>query len=108
MTIKPLFLKPRTLIPTVISSPAGRTFLISLAVWLLAFFYCRHRFWRDPHSAFFQSEHVYEWKYTAYRRFQGISFLDGLEKQNAPAAKASDNPEICAAFVTVKREGEQY
>ncbi|KAH8599120.1 hypothetical protein B0O99DRAFT_649795 [Bisporella sp. PMI_857] len=88
-------------------SPAGRAFFISLACWLLAFTYCRFKFWRDPHSAFFKSDHVYDYHYTSYRRSQGLSYLSNTSTALA-APKASSTPEICAAFVTVKREGEQY
>ena len=100
--------KVRTIVIRVAISPAGRAFLISLTCWLLAFTYCRFRYWRDPHSAFFNSDHVYDWKYTAYRRNESLDFLAELGKQNSPPRKAALDPEICAAFVTVKREGEQY
>ena len=98
----------RNLILHIINSPASRAFFITLILWLLAFSYCRVRFWRDPHSAFFQSEHVYDFKYTAFRQKQAHAFISEKEKPESTTFKASNSPEICAAYVTVKREGEQY
>jgi hypothetical protein len=88
-------------------SPAGRAFIISLSLWLLAFLYCRQHFWHDPHSAFFWSEHVYDLKYSAFRQLQAESFIASTKFTNRTAT-VSRHPEICAAFVTVKRETKQY
>jgi hypothetical protein len=44
--------------------------------WLLAFIYCHGRYWRDPHSAFFQSETVYEQRYSKYRALQAQAFIE--------------------------------
>lgn len=89
-------------------SPAGRAFIISLSIWLLAFVSCRHRYWRDPHSAFFSSEHVYDLKYSAYRASQAETFIASPKSRNSKTRVGSSHPEICAAFVTVKRETKQY
>lgn len=90
-------------------SPAGRAFLLSLSCWLLAFTYCRFRFWRDPHSAFFDgSDHAYEFKYSSFRTKQGLQHLDDLARQITTPRKLSSHSEICAAFVTIRREGTQY
>lgn len=88
-------------------SPAGRAFIISLSLWLLAFLYCRQHFWHDPHSAFFSSEHIYDLKYSAFRQLQAESFIASTKFTNRTAT-VSRHPEICAAFVTVKRETKQY
>lgn len=89
-------------------SSAGRTFIVSLISWLLVFQYCHLRYWREPHSAFFHSEHVYELKYSQYRETQADAYIELAKAPSAPLAKASATPEICSAFITVKRENKQY
>jgi hypothetical protein len=90
------------------SLPAGKIFLISLLCWLLSFAYCKQRYWRDPHSAFFNSDHVYDLKYSALRTAQANAFVDAISQPGVVAKKASAQPEICAAFVTVPRNGKNY
>lgn len=89
------------------SSPAGRALIGTAVAWLLAFIYCRGRYWRDPHSAFFQSETVYDQHYSKYRASQAQAFIQHATGSGG-LGKAKDAPEICAAFVTVKRETTQY
>lgn len=95
----------------VIHSPPIRAFVLSLACWLLAFSYCKFRFWREPHSAFFDgSDRQWEFKYSKLRAEQGLNYLHklGPTTSASTAQKASSSPEICAAVVTIKREGTQY
>jgi hypothetical protein len=92
----------------IVLSPAGKTFVISLISWLLVFQYCHLRYWREPHSAFFHSKHVYEFKYSQYREVQANAFIERAKAPSTPLKKASANPEICGAFTTVKREKKQY
>jgi hypothetical protein len=98
--------RPHTLLP---SRPALITFTTTAVLWLLAFTYCKHAYWRDPHSAFFSSEHVYERDYSLRRETAGLNFLDTLTLSNSTHLQNSSSvsahePEICAAFVTVKRD----
>lgn len=86
------------------SIPAIQIFVLSLTTYLLIFTYCRFRYWRDPHSAFFNSDHVYDLKYSKFRDSQALSFIHS----NITLHKAGPNPEVCAAFVTVKRDNKQY
>ncbi|KAH8593772.1 hypothetical protein B0O99DRAFT_546343 [Bisporella sp. PMI_857] len=99
----------RPLLTLILHSPAGKVFLSSLALWILSFAYCSHRYWRDPHSAFFSSTHVYDLQYSESRNTQADAFI---EAANHPGTiklkKASGKPEICAAFVTVQRQGKAY
>jgi hypothetical protein len=91
----------------IITSPPGRAFIATAIAWLLAFFYCRGRYWRDPHSAFFKSETVYDQHYSKYRASQSHAFIEHAAGDTS-LGKAKGTPEICAAFVTVKRETTQY
>lgn len=91
--------------------PAVRVFLISAVLYLLTFQYCRFRYWRDPHSAFFDISRVYDWKYSLAREHEAnhfISFYDGVDDPTPEHTKSSDEPLLCAAFVTVKRDFDNY
>ncbi|KAL4980813.1 hypothetical protein BDW66DRAFT_156524 [Aspergillus desertorum] len=100
---------------------ASRIFLSSLLLWVLLYAYCRSRFWRDPHSAFFQDTHVYDLDYSLYREREGTHFL---ARHNAPTTRPEDEfhyhttknesesrsetPAVCVAIVTVRREQDAY
>ncbi|TVY83714.1 Transmembrane protein [Lachnellula suecica] len=89
-------------------SSAGKALVASAICWILAFQYCRLRYWREPHSAFFQSEHVYDLQYSKFREGQAHKFIETARDPNMVLGKALPDAEICAAFVTVKRESKQY
>lgn len=99
-------------------SPAIKTLLLSAFVYALIFQYCRIRFWRDPHSAFFDISNVYDWQYSLTREHEAhhfISYYKTIEKneekdhpQSKDILKSSDEPLLCAAFVTVKRDLDDY
>jgi len=92
-------------------SPSVRAFAISALIWVTAFFACRLIFWRNPHSAFFQSETIYELGYSRTRADQALELV---RQANGTLLKATErkgarrDPIICAAIVTVKREPVQY
>ena len=90
------------------SLPVTRALIITGAFWLVSFAYCKHRFWRDPHSAFFSSERVYDFHYSADRQAQAQGYISHASESIDPLPKATGTPEFCAAFVTVKREKIQY
>lgn len=117
---------PNALIP---SRFAVLSFLTGASIWLLLFYYFRHLYWRDPHSAFFDSTHVYERDYSARRQSFGLSFLNALVEgnhtalfSNSTSTLAGDSdgdgdtevPDMCIAYVTIRRdmedrnEGRQY
>ncbi|KAL3423007.1 hypothetical protein PVAG01_04753 [Phlyctema vagabunda] len=85
-------------------SPAGRVLILSTTCWLAAFVFCRYEYSRDPHSAFFKSEHVYDLKYSNFREQQATRFLSAATERNTSDHVLKEPPEICAAFVTVKRD----
>jgi hypothetical protein len=85
---------------------AVRVLAISGLLYFFAFQICRERFWRDPHSAFFNSDHVYDFEYTAQRRAHADDYID-LANTRGDAAqfyKAGEEIAMCAAFVTIKRD----
>jgi hypothetical protein len=86
----------------VLRTPAGKTFILSLCCWLLAFAYSKNRFWRNPHSAYFNSDYAYKHQYSGFRASQADAFIAAATNNNS-VSKASASPEICAAIVTVQR-----
>ena len=102
-----LFSLPKLLIRLLFSS-AGRAFITSLSIWLLTFIYCRRRYWRDPHSTFFPSGCVYDLEYSAYRASQVEVFISSPKSPNSKTRMGSSHPEICAEYVTAKRETKQH
>lgn len=89
---------------------ATKVLLTSVFLWLTAYEFCRLRYWRDPHSAFFDSRNAYEWKYSLYREHEARRLIAG---HNAPSdpyiyVKARMDPTICVSFATVKWDGYDY
>ena len=117
-----LHLLPRLLIRHLQTGPLAptlRALLASLLTYLLAFSYCSHTFWRDPHSAFFRSERVYDLHYSLLQRSRAQEFLGAanttIEDADATGAGgkrtfklAGAEPVLCAAFVTVARETNYF
>ena len=91
---------------------AIKAFFVSAILYLFAFQYCRNRYWRDPHSAFFDISHVYEWKYSLIREHEANHYVSFQENNDdlkpGEIVKSGDNPLLCAAFVTVKRDVDNY
>ncbi|CRG92867.1 Immunoglobulin A1 protease autotransporter [Talaromyces islandicus] len=103
---------------SVVRSPAIKTLLVSVFIYALTFQYCRIRFWRDPHSAFFDISNVYDWQYSLTREHEAHHFIshhktieqsgESNRPQSKEILKSSDEPLVCAAFVTVKRDLDDY
>jgi hypothetical protein len=106
----------------ILSLPAARALIVCGLIWLLTFAYGRLFLWRDPHSAYFRSESVYDLDYSAVRQQQAREFIaratestktnsnDNSNNNGAPKPKpppkAGDTPALCAAFVTVRRDSD--
>jgi len=90
---------------TVTKTPSGRVLLFTTTIWLLSFVYCKKKFWRDPHSAFFDSSTVYDQGYSSVRGQQAMDFLDSPW---SPTYTTSLDPVICAGIVTARRSNVQY
>lgn len=94
--------------------PAVQALALSGVVWLLLFVIGNFAFWRNPHSAYFHSEHAYDLSYSAVRQQQARSFLQQYSNDDPDNSTSSSpvqvpqhagsSPAICAAFVTVRRE----
>lgn len=105
-----LFANLQRLLPTILASLAGKVFLVSLILYGIAFEYCRLRYWRDPHSAFFDDTHVYDLKYSLYREHEALQHISAYNAKIQPPTStyASSKPQMCLAFVTVKRDQVNY
>ncbi|KEQ68079.1 hypothetical protein M436DRAFT_68450 [Aureobasidium namibiae CBS 147.97] len=86
-------------------TPSGRVLLFTTTIWLLSLVYCKRRYWRDPHSAFFDSSTVYDQGYSSVREQEGMDFLGN---SSSPTYTTSLNPVICAGIATVRRSNVQY
>jgi hypothetical protein len=120
----------RALLRHLLTGPSLRAFAATLVVWLGAFVYCKYALWRDPHSAFFNSDHVYELGYSKIRNETGWKYIqsvnvaapynrDGADSGAAASSakaentapnvgKAGADPVVCAVYTTVRREQQQY
>ncbi|KAM7208225.1 hypothetical protein V8F20_001505 [Naviculisporaceae sp. PSN 640] len=94
----------------IVSVPAVRALAVGAVVWLSLFVFSHWALWRDPHSAYFHSDNIYDLDYSVVRQKEGRAHLqkysDGhiLEKNETSATHAGENPALCAAFATVARD----
>ncbi|KAL6228795.1 hypothetical protein BDW75DRAFT_235643 [Aspergillus navahoensis] len=73
--------------------------------------YCQTKFWRDPHSAFFQEDDVYDLDYSLYREREAWHFISRHNATVDPpdyTRGALGRTPICVAMVTVRRELDTY
>ncbi|EFE29698.1 uncharacterized protein ARB_03039 [Trichophyton benhamiae CBS 112371] len=90
---------------------AVKTLLAAALIWLVIFQYCRYQFWRDPHSAFFNDRAgVYDLGYSLSREREAHHFITRNNARVEPPAsiKGGTDPLFCVAFVTVRREADDY
>lgn len=90
-------------------TPAGITLIGTFGAWLLAFLFCRHLFWRDPQSSFFDGENAFKFRYTDRRQQEARQLIQSSERDvNLTQHVASLDPVICAGIISVKRKAAQY
>ncbi|KXG46518.1 Glycosyl transferase, family 54 [Penicillium griseofulvum] len=72
--------------------------------------FCRIKFWRDPHSAFFKEHHVYDMDYSLYREREAWHFVSrhNSDLNPPPYVKSDLTPAVCVAIVTVRRDSDGY
>jgi hypothetical protein len=88
-----------------IQTPSGRLLLFTIVISLLSLVYRKRRFWRDPHSAFFDSSTVYNQGYSIVRAQEALDFLDSPFSYTRTTPS---DPVICAGIVTVRCKHVQY
>ncbi|KAM5490399.1 hypothetical protein MaudMau93_002597 [Microsporum audouinii] len=99
------------LIPQLLKLTAVKTLLGASFLWLVIFQYCRYQFWRDPHSAFFNDRAgVYDLGYSLSREREAHHFITRYNAPTKPpeSIKGGSHPLFCVAFVTVRREADDY
>ncbi|KAL8706610.1 MAG: hypothetical protein Q9201_000357 [Fulgogasparrea decipioides] len=87
---------------------AGRCFLCFLVFYLGLIQYCRHAFYRDPTSAFFDYHRGYERSYSLQRQRQADDFIQAANVSAEHAVKLPGHPNMCVGMTTVERPSEQY
>lgn len=88
------------------SLPVVQALAVSGILWLLLFVYSHFALWRDPHGAYFHSDHVYDLGYSALRQQEARAFLQQYSTSNTTTGTpqhVGERPALCAAFVTVRR-----
>ncbi len=110
----------RHVLRQLLSRSSIRALLATGLIFGIAFLYFKRALWRDPHAAFFNSDHVYDLGYSQYRATDARRFIDAAngtlkneDGANPPedatvGGKAGSEPLLCAAYTTVRRDQKQY
>ncbi|KAL8788630.1 MAG: hypothetical protein Q9213_001558 [Squamulea squamosa] len=91
-----------------IITTAGRALLFFLIIYLLLIQACRHAFYRDPTSAFFDPSRAYERVYSLQRQQQADSFIQAANISVEEHPRPVKEVRMCLGIATVKRPGKQY
>ena len=102
--------RPLPSIRALVSSPAGVTLACTAIIWLSIFAACKHLLWRDPHTAFFSEDGVYDLDYSLFRQAEAHEYIAQAEAgaHNQTEIPRTGSPSICAAITTFNRNGRQY
>jgi hypothetical protein len=102
--------RPLPSIRALISSPAGVILACTAIIWLSIFAACKHLLWRDPHTAFFSEDGVYDLDYSSFRQAEAHEYIAQADAgaHNQTEALRNGTPSICAAITTFNRNGRQY
>lgn len=91
-----------------LQTTATRVAIGTAVIWLLLFFWGKHRLWRDPHAGFFNDSAVYDLHYSHQRQLQAAEYLEKAEVNPDLTYESSPNPVICAGIATIPRDNVQY
>jgi hypothetical protein len=102
--------KPISAIRALVTSSAGITLACTTILWLSIFAACKHLLWRDPHTAFFSEDGVYDLDYSSYRQAEAHEFIAQADAKahNQTDTPRPATPSVCAAITTFNRHGRQY
>jgi len=102
--------RPLPSIRALITSSAGVTLACTAIIWLSIFAACKHLLWRDPHTAFFSEDGVYDLDYSSFRQAEAHEYIAQAETgaHNRTGTSRIGTPSICAAITTFNRNGRQY
>ena len=102
--------RPLPSIRTLVSSSAGVTLACTAIIWLSIFAACKHLLWRDPHTAFFSEDGVYDLDYSSFRQAEAHEYIAQADAgaHNQTQIPKTGTPSICAAITTFNRHGRQY
>lgn len=93
------------------SVPAVHALAVSLVLWLAIFVYCNWTLWREPHGAYFHSDHAYDLDYSLLRQQEARAFLQQYSNASSastgqtpsPPQRVGEHPVLCAALTTIRR-----
>lgn len=105
MHVKAFF--PRVL--EIIKTSAFTTLLLFIFVYFLVYQYCKLSFYRDPGSRFYDEDRAFVRWYSEYRERQARSHIAAANTSDIlNFYKAGENPSVCAAMITSKRENLNF
>jgi hypothetical protein len=87
---------------------ALRAVLFTIFALLLLIYYGKSHFYRDPGSVFYDLNRAFERRYSRHREIEAGDYIRSVANNRSILSRAGDNPTICAAFSSVKRESVQY
>jgi hypothetical protein len=113
MKLKPTILLGRS-VPSLsiiahytITTPKVLALAIFTLLYALAILYCRHAYYRDPTSYFFDPVHGYDKKYSVTREEQALNFIESANALNEVHSPPAE-PKLCLGVATVARPDKQY
>ncbi|KAL8662819.1 MAG: hypothetical protein Q9202_004421 [Teloschistes flavicans] len=94
----------------ILTTVAGRSFLVFLFAYLLLLYLGQHAFYADPTSVFFDSRRAYQHPYSSHRQRQADDFVETTEKSldKNDSALRGTRSSLCLGIATVERSGPQY
>jgi len=91
------------------SVPWLRTLFVYVVLFTIFLFYGQTSFYHDPGSIFFDETRAFERLYSTHREHEVRQFINEVRSNlSGPTIHAKSEPRICASFLSVKREGDQY
>ncbi|KAL8661920.1 MAG: hypothetical protein Q9168_008335, partial [Polycauliona sp. 1 TL-2023] len=97
-----------TYVHRLLTTAAGRILLAFLLLYLLLIQLCKHAFYRDPTSLFFDPSRAYEHVYSVHRQQQADDFIQAANTSVNKPPLGDPHPTMCLGIATVERPGEQY
>lgn len=94
----------------VLTTVAGRSFLVFLLAYLLLLYLGQHAFYADPTSVFFDPRRAYQHPYSSHRQRQADDFVETTERSfdKNDSALRGTRTSLCLGIATVERSGSQY
>jgi hypothetical protein len=94
-----------------LDTPAGKLLVSTLVALLLTSLYLYHVLWNEPRSWFYNQSGAYEYRYSAHRLGEAREFISTANATQDVVNNAKgfhNEPVMCIAMMTIKRQHTQY